>query len=115
MHANPRTTTEQSSEQAAASARSAESPGSSPPTERITWLVTGVPWVTSRTRWTALLRKTPRGPILQHVRTTVVSQRAPSETTLDAARELDELPAGLRARLPDDVIVTPDPIGDRNA
>lgn len=79
-----------------------------------THTVAGEPHPTSTITYRALLRRPPQGPAeLVHVRTTVVSQRARSETTLDAAPELETLPRGLRAELPDDIVATADPCADR--
>lgn len=76
-----------------------------PRSKRVTWSA-AAPWSTSRRRKVALLRETPDGWVLQHVRTITVSQRAPSECTIDTEPALEDLPAAVRARLPDDLEVS---------
>lgn len=79
--------------------------GPRPPTRSVTWSV-DAPYLTSRASRTALCRETADGWVLQHVRTVTVSQRAASECTIDTAPALEDLPAHVRAKLPEDLEVS---------
>jgi hypothetical protein len=93
MHANHHTTAEQPP------SRRLDADPPSPTTKRVTWTETGEPWPTSTTRRKALFRQTPRGLVLQHVRTSVVSQRGDSGVEIDTEATVDELPEWLQTKL----------------
>lgn len=96
-------TTEHVSTDTLGDARPTDQSAAGPRTETVTWSADAAPYPTSSVRKIALFRETADGWILQHVRTVTVSQRAESGCTIDTELALEDLPASVRASLPDDV------------
>jgi hypothetical protein len=69
-------------------------------THREEWRVSA-PGLSTRRRRVALFRATPRGLVLEHIRTVTVGQRVTSGCELDADATVDDLPTWLRKRLHD--------------